>query len=132
MHTPITTLCLDDDGIVLDMLQKFLISQGHEVFATTSVQEAIVALETKRPFTFCISDFQMPEMCGDDFLKIVAVKSPETVRVLMSGYANKLRVQQASLNGTCCTFIEKPFQFETLIKILDRHLCDAGKRQTAG
>jgi len=118
----IRTLCVDDDSIVLDVLNDFLTSEGHQVFATTSVHEAIIALETEVPFTFCISDYQMPEINGDDFLKIVAEKSPATVRLLMSGYSNTHLLHQLALDGTCSTFIEKPFQLSNLIEILNSHL----------
>jgi DNA-binding NtrC family response regulator len=118
----IRTLCVDDDTTVLNVLKDFLTSEDHQVFATTSVTEAIKALETEEPFTFCLSDYQMPEMNGDDFLKIVADKSPATVRLLMSGYSNTHLLHQLALDGACSTFIEKPFQLSTLIKILETHL----------
>lgn len=115
------TLCIDDDDAVLAMLKEFLISAGHQVIATTAVEEALHALETKGPFSFCISDFQMPEMQGDDFLRIVAEKSPDTTRVLMSGFASKQRIQQALLDGTCCIFVDKPFRLTNLISQMHSH-----------
>jgi len=119
------TLCIDDDTIVLEVLKEFLTSQGHEIVATTSIRQAMQAIETEIPFTFCISDYQMPEMYGDEFLKFVARKSPETIRVLMSGYADTHRIHQATTDGVCSTFIEKPFQLSNLIKILNSHLPDS-------
>jgi len=118
----IRTLCVDDDAIVLETLKVFFYSEGHQVFATTSVHEAVKALETEVPFTFCISDYQMPEMNGDAFLRLVAEKSPGTFRLLMSGYSNTYLLHQLALDGTCDTFVEKPFQISTLIKILNSHL----------
>ena len=121
MPKPVTTLCLDDDTVVLEVLRKFLISEGHQVIATASVQDALKVLDTAPPLTFCISDYQMPEMSGDDFLKIVAEKSPDTIRVLMSSYANRKRIHQATLDGVCDTFVQKPFSLPDLIHILDTH-----------
>jgi two-component system NtrC family sensor kinase len=121
----IRTLCIDDDNIVLDVLKEFLTSEGHEIVATTSVQQAMKAIETEIPFTFCISDYQMPEMYGDEFLKFVAQKSPTTIRVLMSGYADTRRIHQATKEGVCRTFVEKPFQLSNLINILNSHLNDS-------
>ncbi|MEI6206380.1 MAG: response regulator [Desulfuromonadales bacterium] len=118
----IRTLCVDDDSTVLNVLKDFLASKGHQVFATTSVQEAIKALGAGETFTFCISDYQMPEMNGDDFLRIVADKSPATVRLLMSGYSNTHLLHQLTLDGACSTFIEKPFQLSALVEILETHL----------
>lgn len=118
----IRTLCIDDDTLVLAVLKDFLTSEGHQVFATTSVQEAIKALESKETFTFCMSDYQMPEMNGADFLGIVAEKSPATIRLLMSGYSNTHLLHQRAMDGTCSTFIEKPFQISKLIETLNLYL----------
>lgn len=116
MQTPIRILCLDDDSIVLEMLKEFLVAEGHTVLATTSADEARKALDSEHPFTFCICDYQMPEMLGDDFLRLVAMKSPGTIRVLMSGYADNKRINQAKVERVCSTFIQKPFRVADLIE----------------
>jgi DNA-binding NtrC family response regulator len=121
MQTPISTLCLDDDSLVLEMLKELLEAEGHNVFATTSVHEARNALESGFPFTYCLCDYEMPEMLGDDFLRLVAAKSPDTIRVLISGYADNKRIHQAKVNNVCSTFIQKPFRVAELISILDIH-----------
>lgn len=116
---PVTILCLDDEKILLDMFKESLEAEGLHVFATSSVTEALSALDTTAPFTFCLCDFQMPEMQGDDFLRLVAVKSPGTTRILMSGCAADNRIQQATSEGVCSLFIQKPFRVPELLSSLD-------------
>jgi DNA-binding NtrC family response regulator len=111
-------LCIDDDTDFIVLLEKILIAAGHQVFATSSVQGAIQALETEPTFDFCLCDYQLPEMMGDDLLWLVAEKSPDTVRLLMSGYPNTKRIHQATLDGSCSAFIQKPIDFSELKKIM--------------
>jgi two-component system response regulator HupR/HoxA len=115
----IRTLCVDDDSFVLDTLEMFLTSQGHQVLTALSCQEALQHLENAPPFTFCICDYRMPIMYGDEFLKVVAQKTPETIRVLISGFSDSGRIRQALHNGICNSFIEKPFHLSNLISTLN-------------
>jgi DNA-binding NtrC family response regulator len=118
MICPVRTLCVDDDFDVLNALEELLLCAGHQVFATTSVKEALMLLETEAPFNFCISDYQMPEMLGDDFLRHVASSSPETVRVLMSGYIQAHFSHPSNNESVFNAFLEKPFRLPELFKIL--------------
>jgi DNA-binding NtrC family response regulator len=119
MTRSVRILCIDDDNEVLVLLEKLLISAGHQVFATESVSEALQALETENTFDICLCDYQMPEMLGDDLLRLVAEKSPDTVRLLMSGYPNTRRINQATLDGACNAFIQKPINFPEFLKTLN-------------
>lgn len=121
MNTPCTILCIDDDSFVLSVLKDLLESEGYRVLATTCHSEALTLLDTAPPFACCICDYQMPGIRGDEFLRLVAARSPDTVRILLSGYAANTHIHQAQLDGTCSAFVQKPFFAAELLSALTRH-----------
>ncbi len=106
---PMRTLCVDYNSEALTVLSKYLESEGHHVVAVTSIDEAKKALDTEDPFHYCICEYQMPEMDGDDFLWHAATVNSKTIRVLTAGFAGMNWHVKSNIDKLCSIFIEKPF-----------------------
>lgn len=79
-------LVVDDDPLVRDSLVEEL-GASFEVSAASSGEEAIACLRLQR-FDAVVSDVRMPGMGGVGLLREVAERSPEMVRVFLTGHAD--------------------------------------------
>ncbi len=108
---------VDDEEIVLGTLSRIFENEPYEVFTFDTPSEAILAME-EEPFWVVVSDQMMPEMDGTDFLAQVRERWPDTVRILMTGYAETDTVIRAINQGSVFRFVSKPWETRELIKIV--------------
>jgi HD-like signal output (HDOD) protein len=121
MDTP-RALFVDDEGMVLNSLRRGLRQQCRdwELKLCTSPQEALRLLADFDPWVV-ISDKRMPEMNGIDFLRTVSQKSPESIRVLLTGDTS---VEGAlDMADVAHVLIAKPFELKSFVRILQRVKC---------
>lgn len=107
-------LCVDDEINVLKALQRVFLDDDYEVVIAGSGEEGLSRLEQEGPFQVVVSDYRMPVMNGVDFLKQVYVRWPETVRIVLSGYADASVIVDAINEGHIYRFIPKPWNDEEL------------------
>jgi len=113
-----TVVFVDDEERILRSL-RMLFRGRYNVLMTTSGREAINMVRT-RPVHAIVSDQRMPEMLGVDVLREVRAVSPATMRLLLTGYSD-LQAIVASVNeGEIFRFIEKPWQPQYLIDVVDQ------------
>ncbi len=111
-------LLVDDDRNLLDSFNRQFHKRINLVTAASG-EDAIQAITYDGPFAVVISDMQMPNMDGLEFLIKVRMLSQDTVRVMLTGNAN-LDVAIRSINdGNIYRFLQKPVPigvlFETMI-----------------
>jgi response regulator RpfG family c-di-GMP phosphodiesterase len=121
-----TLLLVDDDPAVLQSLAALLeLETPHRVLVETSPRRAI-QLARVNPVDMVISDFLMPEMDGIAFLLEVRGLYPESVLILLTGYADKENAIRAINEVGIFHYLEKPWQNDDLLTIvrtgLDRRL----------
>jgi CheY-like chemotaxis protein len=68
-------------------------------------------------FDLIISDVQMPEMDGVEFLKHVRAVNKDTKFILMTGFSELIEAQRAYEIGAN-EFLAKPFRLENFKKVL--------------
>ncbi len=78
-------VCVDDDPSTLSSLRRLFRSEAYDVRTLESPREALALVETES-VGLLISDHRMPEMSGTDLLEQVRLRSPNTARVLLTGY----------------------------------------------
>ncbi|MCX6689166.1 MAG: response regulator, partial [Methanoregula sp.] len=84
MAAAIRVLCVDDDPLLLEVGTKFLEKSGDFTVTTaTSASDAIRLLE-QETFDTIVSDYQMPEMDGIQFLVEVRTKFGEIPFILFT------------------------------------------------
>ena len=79
-----TILVVDDEVPIRLALTRVLGEGGYTVLGTDSGREALELFQ-QHPIDLVISDHYMPEMSGIDLLKLVRVRHPHVVRILLTG-----------------------------------------------
>jgi response regulator RpfG family c-di-GMP phosphodiesterase len=105
-------LLVDDEPNVLDGLRRQL--RTFDVTTATSGAEAIELVRTKGPFVVAMTDMRMPGMDGVAVLRALRTAVPDTVRVLLTGFADLQSAIDAVNEGAVFRFLSKPCPPEVL------------------
>ncbi|KQV87194.1 diguanylate cyclase [Massilia sp. Root351] len=108
-----TLLLLDDEPHVLTALKRMLRVDGYTILTAQSARDAFDLLAL-HPVQVIISDQRMPEMNGTEFLRRVKQLYPDTVRIILSGYAELETLISAINTGEIYRFFTKPWDEEGL------------------
>jgi CheY-like chemotaxis protein len=112
---------VDDEPLVLEGLKRQL-RKKVEVETAVGGREGLALIERAEPFAVVISDMRMPEMNGSEFLEQVRKRSPDSVRMILSGQA-EIESTIAAVNlGQIFRFLTKPCSSEALLAALDSGL----------
>lgn len=121
MTERISIIFVDDDPNVLNGLRRRMVTKrpNWTIAFCDSAKDALDKLD-QQPADVVISDMRMPVMDGAEFLRIVAKRFPQTSRILLSGYADEVAIQ----NGTAAThhFLAKPCTDTDIIHAAERGL----------
>jgi len=110
-------LLVDDETEVLESIADLLRKDFH-IFATADVNEAQHLVASHTLFSLVISDQRMPVMTGVELLARVAALSPDTARILLTGYADIDAVIEAVNQGQIVQYITKPWDADKLLATL--------------
>ena len=111
----IKILCVDDELNVLKALRRlFMDEDDYELFIAESGQEGLEILAAESDIRLVVSDYRMPGMNGVEFLTQVCEKWPDTIRIVLSGFADTAAVVEAINLGQIYKFIPKPWNDDDL------------------
>jgi CheY-like chemotaxis protein len=108
-----TLLLVDDEPNILSALNRLFRREGYRVLAAGSGRQALELLAAN-PVQVIISDQRMAEMSGVELLSRVKDLYPNTVRIVLSGYAELSTVTDAVNRGAIWKYFTKPWDDETL------------------
>jgi DNA-binding NtrC family response regulator len=91
-------LLVDDERLVLRSYELILDGIGCVLELAEGPEQALRAMEG-RPAEVVLADFRMPTMTGEQFLDIVRDRWPETVRILVTGFAEVAAVSKLQREG---------------------------------
>ncbi len=111
MDPETTILLVDDEENILRSLKRVFLDQDFRILTTTSPFDALELLRT-HIISVIVSDNLMPGMSGIDFLQQAKFISPESVRVMMTGYADVRAAIDAINKGEVFKFLTKPWDVE--------------------
>ncbi len=114
MNNPIRILCVDDEAGVLKAVKRVFENEPYEVLTAASGKEGLKVLEEAMPVHVVIADYRMPQMDGVEFLRRVYHSWPDTVRMVLSGFADTSTVIAAINEGQIYKFIIKPWNNDEL------------------
>lgn len=114
MNESVRILCVDDEVNVLKALQRLFIDDNYEILTASEGRQGITLLEQHDPVQVVISDYRMPAMSGVDFLREVRERWPDTMRIVLSGYADTSAIVAAINEGQIYRFIPKPWNDDEL------------------
>jgi response regulator RpfG family c-di-GMP phosphodiesterase len=114
----IQLLCVDDEPNVLEGLQRTL-RKKCDVSTSPSGEAALNRLAAGETFEVVISDMRMPSMNGATLLSRFRDTAPDTVRLLLTGYAELDAAIAAVNQGNVFRFLTKPCPPEVLIPAIE-------------
>lgn len=106
---PTTLLFVDDEGNILSSLKRLFRPFGYRIFTAESGAEGLEVM-ARESVDLVISDMRMPVMTGAQFLEQVRQKWPDTVRILLTGYADISSTIDAINKGQIYRYISKPWE----------------------
>ncbi len=109
---------VDDEELVLGTLSRIFENEPYEVYTFDAPSKAVEAME-QHSFCVVVSDQMMPEMDGTEFLGQIRDRWPDTVRILMTGYAETETVIRAINQGSVFRFVTKPWEIRELRQIVN-------------
>ena len=110
-------LCVDDEPNVLEGLRRNL-RNGFDVSVSSSGAAALQRLKDGESFEVIVSDMRMPGMNGALLLAEFRARSPDTVRLLLTGQADLDSAVAAVNEGQIFRFLTKPCPAAALIAAL--------------
>lgn len=109
-------LFVDDEPNVLKALKRLFRSAEYSVHLAESGALGLEILKAQA-IDLIISDMRMPQMDGAEFLTRAAEGWPDTVRILLTGYADIESTIAAVNNGKIYSYCSKPWE-DNELKIL--------------
>ena len=106
-------LLVDDEAAILDALLRAFRRSGYRIITVKDGDAALKTLK-KHPVAVVLSDHRMPRMTGTELMAQIKRDYPDTVRMLLSGYADLDTVMAAINTGAVYKFLEKPFNDDEL------------------
>ena len=116
-----TLLFVDDESNILSSLKRLFKPQGYTIITATSGQEGLKIL-AENEVDLIVSDMRMPEMDGAAFLAEAASKWPDTIRILLTGYADMASTISAINEGKIYKYISKPWEDNDISLSIQRAL----------
>jgi len=107
-------LIVDDQPAVLEVMKEILDSEGYQTVATSSGEEALQL--ANQAFDLLLADIVMPQMGGLELIRAFREVSPDTVPMLITGFASVETAREAVDQGV----------YDYIVKPVDRDkLCNA-------
>ena len=107
-------LFVDDEKNILKALQRLFFDEDYTVLTASSGKEALDLLAAGAKPTVIISDQRMPEMGGVEFLSRAREMLPQSIRMVLTGYADiNTAVDSINLGGVY-RYILKPWNDDEL------------------
>jgi DNA-binding NtrC family response regulator len=111
-------IILDDEENFAEMIQEILLQAGFRAEVQTSPQAALNLLKDGA-YDLVVSDFKMPEMDGDEFLKQARKIRPDLPVIMISGMMNTPELVRVANMGVTLV-LEKPVNPRQLIESVGR------------
>jgi FixJ family two-component response regulator len=112
-------LVVDDEEAILETM-TFTFEDDYEVLTSASAEKALGLLDDHGPVAVVLSDQRMPEMTGVEFLSEVFNRHPETVRIILTGFADMDAIIHAINDGHVYAYITKPWEPDQLKQVVRR------------
>jgi len=123
MMTPQSTphiLIVDDDEAICKTLSSILQAEGYQTTTTTTAKEAMEKAKAQF-FNISLLDIKLPDMEGTRLLAQLQEITPETIKIMITGYPSIKNAVEA-LNYGADSYIMKPVDPAELLKTIKRKL----------
>lgn len=110
-------LFVDDEENILASFRTTL-RRHFDVHTALGPADGLRAIRDQEPFAVVVSDLKMPSMDGVTFLARVREMSPDSVRMMLTGYADVQTAIGAVNEGQVFRFLTKPCPLDVLVRAL--------------
>jgi DNA-binding response OmpR family regulator len=108
---------IDDEAAVNNNIRKILAKKGYSVDQAMNKEEALQKIEAKA-YRLALLDLKMPGVQGLELLQAIREKSPETLVIIITGYASiETAVESARLGAV--DYLPKPFTPDEIRKVTE-------------
>lgn len=111
-------LFVDDEVNILDSFRAGL-RKEYDVDTALGPQEGLKRIQEAGPFGVVVSDLKMPGMDGIDFLIQVKERTPNAVRIMLTGHGDFDKAMDAVNRGHIFRFLQKPCPMDVLKSALE-------------
>lgn len=125
-----TLLLVDDEESVIAALKRSLRRRGYRILAAHSGAEALEIMAT-HDVQVILADQRMPGMTGADLLARIKDLYPQTIRMVLSGYADLETITDAVNRGAIYKYLTKPWD-DSVVRELMREAFERHDRQYGG
>ena len=112
-------LIVDDEEAILETM-TFTFMDLYEVLTTSDPTQALQIMEENQPIAVVITDQRMPGMTGVELLSETYQRFPETVRIILTGFADAEATVKAINDGHIYGYVNKPWEPDELKAIVKR------------
>lgn len=120
-------MVVDDEVLILQLLDEFLSMIGYEVLTFNSPVSALKSFE-ERPFPIVLTDLDMPEMNGLEFIARLRERAPDIQIMVLTGHGRKEDAVQALRLGVS-DFVDKPVALADLKEAVEKAFQRAQKQK---
>jgi FixJ family two-component response regulator len=110
-------LIVDDEPSIIGALKRTFFDEEWESYYASSGKKGLEKVY-ENDFALVLSDYTMSDMNGVEFLTEVRKVSPQSVRMIISGYAEAHAIVDAINQGRIFRFIPKPWNNTELVNII--------------
>jgi len=114
-------LFVDDEPSVLDGYRRML-HREFEVETAVGAEEGLAAVFDRGPYAIVISDMRMPGLNGAQYLAHVRQISPDTIKMLLTGFTDLSAAMDAVNEGNIFRFLTKPCEKDVLTNAIEEGL----------
>jgi FixJ family two-component response regulator len=118
LERPFKAFVVDDEPSITEIVSEQLKEISFEVVCFNDPTLVSEALEKEKP-DLVVTDMKMPQMTGQELVKVLGAQDPDLPVIFLSGYLSKEVLMEAMSDGVFGA-IEKPVKETELI-----HLCQA-------
>ena len=114
-------LVVDDNAFILDIIQRMLTEEGHEIHTENCVDDAISYLESDKSTDLVITDIVMPDKDGTRLAEFVKDREPSLpVVAITGGLENALDDYVLMAEMYADAVLQKPLKKESLIETINK------------
>ncbi len=113
-------LIVDDEIVICKSCEKIFKRAGHDVVYAVSGKEALEIID-KQTFDVVFTDLKMMDIGGMEVLRIIKQKFPDTLVVIITGYATVASAVETMRYGAF-DYLPKPFTPAEILAILNKAL----------
>jgi len=112
-------LIVDDEEAILETM-TFTFQDSYDVLTSTDGAQALDILEHKSPISVLLTDQRLPGLTCVALLREVYERFPETVRIMLTGFADSEATIQAINDGHVFAYLSKPWEPVELKHVVER------------